>query len=359
MHKNNFDFLRLLFAIFVIISHAKPLATMESGDPLSVLTNDQVLLSYIGVRGFFIISGYLIFQSLLRSKNLVDYFWKRLLRLFPALIVVLAITVLLGPLFYDTAVGGSSYWNNHAVWSYFPRNLSLLLPQFSIPGFFTHNPKENTINGSLWTIGYEFACYMVLGILIVVRKSLPVVKILLVAVWITLFVAFRFFFEQFKDLNFFLTGTDFIELGIYFVGGAILAAFKVERFRHLGKAALACAVVLAISLWAGMFNSGFHFAFLPLLVIGLGAQSTPYLNAIGEKIGDLSYGVYLYSFPVMQALVFFFHFGPLALFLASTILSMAFGYASWHLVEKRALRLKKYTPFAGLLGKLSGKNAAQ
>ncbi|MBP6639782.1 MAG: acyltransferase, partial [Bacteroidia bacterium] len=64
MHKNNFDFLRLIFAIFVIITHLKPLSLRQEGDWLMSLTDDQLCFSYLGVRGFFIISGFLIFQSL-------------------------------------------------------------------------------------------------------------------------------------------------------------------------------------------------------------------------------------------------------------------------------------------------------
>ena len=93
--KNNFDFLRLIFASFVIITHSYPLSGIKECDFICQLTFGQVSFSYVGVKGFFVISGYLIFQSLQRSENIFDYFWKRLLRLFPALIVVLFLTVIL------------------------------------------------------------------------------------------------------------------------------------------------------------------------------------------------------------------------------------------------------------------------
>lgn len=81
MHKNNFDFLRLLFAFFVIITHSFSLSGLRECDALCKITPNHINLSYLGVRGFFIISGYLIFQSLVRSKGLIDYYWKRILRL--------------------------------------------------------------------------------------------------------------------------------------------------------------------------------------------------------------------------------------------------------------------------------------
>ena len=88
-HTNNFDFLRLLFAVWVIITHSYPLTGQPEQDLLWKITNGQTVFSYISVRGFFAISGYLIIQSLLRSNNLIDYYWKRILRIFPALFVVL------------------------------------------------------------------------------------------------------------------------------------------------------------------------------------------------------------------------------------------------------------------------------
>ncbi|WP_213279602.1 hypothetical protein [Chryseobacterium indologenes] len=74
---NNFDFLRLVFASLVIITHSYALSGATQGDPLSQLTNSQMEFSYLGVHGFFIISRYLIFKSLLRCKGLLDYYWKK------------------------------------------------------------------------------------------------------------------------------------------------------------------------------------------------------------------------------------------------------------------------------------------
>lgn len=99
--KNNFDFLRLIFASFVIITHSYPLSGVKECDWLCQLSNGQISFSYIGLKGFFVISGYLIFQSLQRSDNIIDYFWKRVLRLFPALFIVLLLTIILTPFVYE------------------------------------------------------------------------------------------------------------------------------------------------------------------------------------------------------------------------------------------------------------------
>lgn len=351
MHKNNFDFLRLIFALLVLVTHSYALTGLGDTDPLAILTDHQVCLSYIGVRGFFIISGYLIFQSLLRSKDILDYFWKRVLRLFPAMLVMLALTVLLGPLAYDNHVGGS-YWRNPEVWSYFPNNASLYRLQFNIKGIFENNPYPKTINGSLWTICYEFTCYMALAALIFIRRWQLLLKVVLGLLFVALFMGNLYFYEQVGDYNFFINSGRLFELAIYFVGGSLLAAVGYERFRYKGWMTLGTTIALAGSLWAGHFLDGFHFVLLPIWVIGMGAASTPYINAVGKKLGDLSYGIYIYGFPVQQALIHFFGMSYLPLMVTSIPITMLLGYASWHGVEKRALKWKKGNPTTWIRQKL-------
>src|ERR1700761_9194934 len=96
MHKNNFDFFRLVFATMVLITHSYILTGLPEHDIFSTWTGGQISCSSLGVKGFFIISGYLIFQSVLRSKNWGDYMVRRILRIYPAYIVVLFIAILLG-----------------------------------------------------------------------------------------------------------------------------------------------------------------------------------------------------------------------------------------------------------------------
>ena len=90
---NNFDLLRILFAWFVIISHSYILNGAGATDPLFELTNHTFLFSFIGVKGFFIISGYLIFKSMLASNTIPEYLIKRVLRIFHALAIVLLVTL--------------------------------------------------------------------------------------------------------------------------------------------------------------------------------------------------------------------------------------------------------------------------
>ena len=156
MRDNNFDFLRFLFAVFVIMSHSYPLSINDGNEGwLYQVTNGQTVWSLVGLAGFFTISGYLIYQSQKRSKSLLSYLWKRFLMLFPALIVVLLLTVLLAPIVYES---DTPYLKNGSVYYYF-RNVSLYKLQYYITGVFQNNLYPNAINGSLWNLCYEFTMY--------------------------------------------------------------------------------------------------------------------------------------------------------------------------------------------------------
>jgi peptidoglycan/LPS O-acetylase OafA/YrhL len=72
----------------------------------------------------------------------------------------------------------------------------------------------------------------------------------------------------------------------------------------------------------------------------VGTSSTRYINNIGQKIGDISYGVYIYAFIVQQALMYYFGLGTFELTLASIIITYILAYGSWHLIEKKMLTYK-------------------
>ncbi|SMO65111.1 Peptidoglycan/LPS O-acetylase OafA/YrhL, contains acyltransferase and SGNH-hydrolase domains [Chryseobacterium rhizoplanae] len=333
---NNFDFLRLVFASLVIITHSYALSGATQGDPLSQLTNSQMEFSYLGVHGFFIISGYLIFKSLLRCKGLLDYYWKRLLRLFPALIVVLLITVLLAPAVYESSV---PYLQNKSVYTYIPQNLTLFFRQKGIDGVFENNPYKHSINGSLWTICYEFSMYVMVSLLFFIRKKAfikTVVILLFVSSYVLSIYYPYFLYGLFHKLA--LGTNHFYNLMCFFAGGMVLTYLNASK-RTENILIITSFIILIISLYLNVFKYTCYIT-LPLLVILIGERSTRYLNKVGEVIGDTSYGIYIYSFPIQQALMYFFKFDTVMLFIFSLPLSILLGYISWHLIEKKALGYK-------------------
>lgn len=342
LHNNNFDFLRLIFALFVIVTHSYPLTGIENCDAICQITSGQMHFSYIGIKGFFIISGYLIFQSLDRSKGIADYYWKRILRLFPALIVVLLLTILFAPLVYENRE--VSYWNNDTVWSYFYNNLSLYRMQYAIDGVFKDNPYGPAINGSLWSICYEFSMYVMLSGLFLFRNHDKVVKVLVVMLF-TLFLILVVFFEEKLQRNiFYMDVSLFLNLGLFFFAGVILSVFKYEKNKNSTLINLIALGIVVLSVVTQKYFTVIQFIFIPLLIIGVGIKSTKYINSIASNIGDLSYGIYIYAFPVQQTLMHFFKLDHISLTLYTSIISVVLAYFSWHLVEKNALKLKKIKP---------------
>lgn len=337
--KNNFDFLRLIFASFVIITHSYPLSGIEECDWLCQITNDQISFSALGVEGFFILSGYLIFQSLDRSLGLIDFYWKRILRIFPALLVLLILTVLLVPFVYQSNI---PIIQNKSFWTYVPRNITLYGIQYHIIGVFDHNPLKSVINASLWTIPYEFTMYIFLSFLIGLRKQRIVLIIILLSFYTLFFLGNLFFSDQLKTYDYILNLKHLCNFGLFFFAGALLSAIQIEKIKNQVPFIFFLAILLSASVYFNSYNL-VSFIGLPLLLILFGLNSIPLISSLSNKIGDLSYGIYIYGFPIQQALMYYYNLQCIELTLLSLLLSSIFALLSWHLIEKRALKLKVYT----------------
>lgn len=338
--KNNFDFLRLIFALFVVIAHSYPLSGNDiSNQWIYKLTNGQIELSNIGLNGFFILSGYLIYQSSVRSSSFYNYFWKRIIRIFPALVVVLVLTLLLAPIVYENSV---SYFKNRDVYTYFFRNISLYQMQYSISGVFENNPFPLIINGSLWTIVYEFSLYIFLSLFLLISSN-QIKKIIILSSFLIMYFGYLFYIDELSKIKIFdIEFLHFFNLGTFFVGGAALAAFKFETILNNKKikylALLLFFVVIVITVKLEIYNN-FKHLFLTLFVLLFGLMSFWPINNL-HKIGDYSYGIYIYSFPIQQTLMYYFKFSTGKLICFSTLISLLFGALSWFFVEKKILVLK-------------------
>ncbi|HEY6900003.1 MAG TPA: acyltransferase [Puia sp.] len=339
-HRNNFDFLRLYFAASVIITHSYSLThTPEwDNDWMALLTKHQATFSWFGVRGFFIISGYLIYQSLRRSRNPLDYFWKRMLRIYPALLVMLGMVYLLGGIVYPG--GYHAYWGNPSAKNFVLHNLNLFYndQQYGIEGIFPDNPIAGVVNGSIWTIPYEFFFYICLMVLFLMRRKWD--KYL--AIFGFLLLLNLYFFKEiqpWKVVN--LDSGYIIELGLFFMGGTALATMNIENYYHKNKLFFFSVIFMVLCIYYKNF-SVFVFLFLPLVVILFGQYATPFLRSIGSRFGDVSYGVYIYGYPIQQTLLHYFKLNYLSLMIWSLVLSIVAGYISWHVVEKTAMKFKKF-----------------
>jgi peptidoglycan/LPS O-acetylase OafA/YrhL len=186
--------------------------------------------------------------------------------------------------------------------------------------------------------------YLFLSALILFRSNLKFLRLLLVFLLVA-FGIFFFFFKANYEFTFYQLSSGLLsDLGIYFLAGSFLASIHFEQFKSIKLVLLISFIILALN---ELFIDDFsliRFVFLPILVIGFGLQSTKFISSINEKIGDISYGIYIYGFPVQQTLMHYYKFSPTVLTLLSIPITVVFAFASWHLIEKKALSFKKINP---------------
>jgi peptidoglycan/LPS O-acetylase OafA/YrhL len=314
---NNFDSLRILAALAVVFSHSIPLTYGPTQlDALWSFSQRRATLGSVAIQVFFIISGYLITASCIHTKSPVRFVRARALRLIPALVVVLALLVfVLGPIL--TIVPLHEYFR-----STLPYRAVFGLSDH-LPGVFTNNPFSSGIDGSLWTLRYEGLCYfavLCLGLAGQLRHItiIPLFFILLVA---------RLYFGGYAALEF----------GTLFAAGAVIFLLQLPLKASF---AIPCAVLWIFSMRFGGFTI-FSDTAGAYLVIFLGLSPGLKLPNLA-KYGDLSYGVYIYAWPIQQTVSLLL--GKQATWIINVLITvpvaLGFAFASWHLVEFPALRLK-------------------
>lgn len=325
-NNNNFDFVRVAAAFAVLYSHQFALA----GRPEPTLLGGS--WGGWGVLVFFAISGYLVAGSWERDPHLWRFGVRRFLRLWPGLVVsVLLVVFVLGPVV--TSLELRAYLLAAPTWQ-FLQVLTLGAFTSYLPGVFDGNPMPGSANGSLWTIPVEVRCYVALALLGVLR--------VLRWRWV-----FSLVFGAFVGWFFFLWGTGYehplrmpMQMGVAFGMGAFLSAW-----RHLWLPRRLWAVPVMVAGFLGLWYSGFYELAGTLglatgaVVVGVG--STPLLRRFG-RFGDVSYGFYIYAFPVQQTVIWLTdnRLPVLHGLVVATIVTLVLAWLSWHWVEKPALRWK-------------------
>ncbi len=330
-HTNNFDFLRLLAALMVLYSHQRNLLGLS--DPG---LDDRLTPGVIGVCIFFVISGYLVTQSWQRDPNIFRFAFKRFLRIWPALFIVTCLAAFaLGPLVSRLP---SDEYLQHPLLMDYMKNLRLRM-NFNLPGVFENNPFPNAVNGSTWTIPLEVRWYVILGIAGLVGIVRYPIIVLFAVIGLALYQFGYYHAETNPDRNYIR------EYGLFFCAGTLLWLYRDPLWSR--KTLLLYVSVLSgiFAFFLGQHMLGVLIALAPLVVV-VGEASTPILRRCG-RFGDLSYGAYIYAFPVQQTLIW--KFGkelPFSIHLIMTlVITFACAWLSWHLIEKRALACKRFLRF--------------
>lgn len=330
---NNFDALRIAAAVAVILGHATDLR----GHPESIAVVLGLPVSQLGVAVFFVISGYLITGSWERRPHLPRYLTSRVLRIIPGLALVTVVAAfVLGPIV--TVLSPQAYFGSGETYSYL-RN-AVLLPNYVLPGVFGDNPYPQAVNGSLWTLPAEFACYLVVPVLGWLPKKLRV------PAW-GLFGLASVVLATMLPLELFGARVESAAtMWVFFAGGALVRLGLGGKRLRLDVAAVLLLVWLAFVAISPQFGLYAAWLALPYCLLSFGVQSTPVVRR-ASRFGDLSYGLYLWAFPVQQTLVHYLGVLPWGVDVVVVILVTAvFAYASWHLVERPCMDLAQKLPWS-------------
>jgi len=348
---NSVNALRLALAVLVLVSHTIQLST-RGEDPFGGFTGSPVDISTMAVDGFFALSGFLIAGSFLASPSVWRYLWRRALRILPAFWVCLVVTtVLIAPVAWLLEFGtlaGYPVSGDLSATSYVWQNAGLLIRQYEISGAF----EGEVVNGSLHTLFYEFACYLIValfGVLGLLSRRRGLVLGVFGIAWAITLV------EAVAQTG--LVGGQparelMLRYGTMFVAGTCARLFA-DRIRLTTRGSLLAVLILAAALVADSLVDGDSRSVLtysliaPLaityLVLVTGASSR--LARVGAR-RDLSYGLYVYAWPVQATLLVVGaeSWWLPAYLVVSLVIALGMAYLSWTYIESPALALKSWTP---------------
>jgi peptidoglycan/LPS O-acetylase OafA/YrhL len=326
---NNFDALRLVAASLVILSHSFLIAEgVDAHEPLVLLTGRQAQLGHVGVFVFFVISGFLVTQSYEQTGEPLRFLAKRALRIFPGLFAALLICAfVVGPIV--TTLAPAAYFQRAEAYGYVVGNALLNLTVHELPGvLMVDNPVGLEINGSLWTLRYEFMMYLMVMVLGMLRLlELPVLLPVLALGLAYYYVDALGFLDTFGWLL------------AFFAMGMVLYKLRESRIFD-GRLALLALLGIAASIPIRQFIPLFPI-FGGYLAIYLALdRRLPIVPA--TRFGDLSYGLYIYGWPI-AAMVTYATGGRAAwwqVFALTLPLAALMAHLSWRFVEEPFLRLK-------------------
>ena len=314
------NFLRLVLATAVLVSHAFP----AFGLPEPQLVGRS--LGGWAVLGFFALSGFLIAQSRQRLR-LSSFLARRVGRLMPGYGVCLVVTVLAATAFTTAPLVGRDGGVSHVL-----SNAMLYQANSDIAGTPLHVPYPGVWNASAWTLPHEFLCYVAVGLIYsVVRGSRRRERVLAVSTWLGL-VALQVGLPHTPLESVFLK--QFTLLAPLFFGGVVVAVCLPKltlRPVHAAAAGLASGLLVVLE---PRFGAALAAPLVAAALLSLGRRGGPGLI----QRHDISYGVYLYAFPVSQVLVGVWKDGWSfsAYVLAVGAITATLAVASWVLVERPA-----------------------
>ncbi|MEP1230841.1 MAG: acyltransferase [Litorimonas sp.] len=345
-HDNFFTPLRLIFASLVVIGHAYVIVLGGSEHEPHIFYH--YTFSYIAVNMFFIASGFLVTKSMLYRGDSASFISARGLRIYPALIVhMLFVMIIIGP--FVTNLPLKAFFSSPDWYLQPLKVLTFLDSDMALPGIFSTN-SEQIGSGALWTLRYEFLAYIGTWVLFLIgglkyRWMIVAQFVLPCIAWIIgkQFGLFEHLPATLESLG---------RFGIaYGLGAAIYA------YRDKISFSIILIPVFLIATWLARNHVAFLEIFMNLM-LAWGVMIVAYMQAPKlawtQKLSDVSYGIYIYHWVILQSLFYFFpSLSVLPLIIIGYVITLVLSQMSWHLIEKPTLRLKG--PMAKLLQSMMDK----
>lgn len=315
---------RLILAAGVILQHSWPLTGRTLETPF------VQVFTQVWVDGFFVVSGFLITGSWLNNPRLRDYAAARLLRIFPGLwVCVLIVAFVIAPI--GAALSGDSLRLSSQM-AYALNNGVLNIFYAGIDGTPKGVPWPGVWDGPLWTLIFELLCYVGVGVLGVVgllrrRWTIPIVFVLSVAG--SALVGYPVMAVE-------TVPQMVLRFVVVFSAGALLYQYRDRVPARWWLVALSAGLVIVLSLLPNYRV----YAALPLayaVIVSGALLKRPRLR------NDLSYGMYIYAWPVQQLLAAagLIWLDPRLFFVMATTCTVPLAAFSWLVVERQALKLKR------------------
>ena len=342
-----FDIVRIMLASLIFIGHAKAIAGHGTADHL--IHGHAMRLAAGNWEGprrplqvslvpmFFAVSGFLVAGSAIRLKTITTFLAFRSFRIFPALLVEVTLSALvLGPIF--TSLSLKNYLSDPHFARYFGNVIGLVT--FTLPGVFIHNNWPLTVNANLWTLPSEFDCYLIAAVMMAIgviysRKIYSIVFVIMTIIFVTLNLLTQF---GVTETTLAPTAVDYyFFVGVMFFHWRDHTPYRIELF----------ITGIVLSYIFLLFHHTVFLAapFLTYAVLFVGMSRLPAVPLLAT--GDYSYGVYLYGFPITQAVVSTFPslrgrgWETVAV---AALATLCFAVTSWHLLEKPTLAQRARLP---------------
>ena len=326
--KNNLDIFRVIAALMVIYGHAY--AILPSTGPGDLL-GGFIGFDYSGslaVKIFFFLSGLVVTNSLLTKRHLARFLVARFFRIWPALAFTLLVSAfLLGPLLSEQFP--AEYFSNKKVLAYFYKGLSMNI-KYELPGVFEDNALR-AVNGSLWSIPHEVFAYLTLAALLVLGLLKPRFRLLTIPIFILILI--DPLLENPVIFTWLPANPEIRLLAPCFAFGALLAIWKDKV--DIGWTPCLAAWIAFLLLKQSCCN--FYLFYLALFMSIIQLSSQEVLVRL-KPTADISYGIYLWGWPVQQILVLFFvDYGIRFNQISAIFISVVMGFLSWYLIERRSI----------------------